>query len=881
MFRNLKQRVKNLSNSVHGRSNSRHGGSNDDSEKLNTPARQSTSVTPPNFSSNSPSTHTVSTSTSDNSNFQKQRHPGNAVRPPAHKPSGRRNNKVKNVLDIPLEDLDVVSKIEYLAPFDICVQASDELAAVSGISDHWLAKQADSVLSETRIDKKTGLPCASVLVSPDGYMLLIPPDDDVKDETHDQSQPAHNAIEDLECIVKVETSEFKNNKMLDNNQGENSSICAMEEEDVATVEGDQSERASFSRLRLHGKDDYASSVYVGHDLDPAGDKALNGFSAKGWSIPATSLALEQTEQSLNAFAHFCEQMILSRKESAARTAFACENLRRAATTIHHDKLSTTDVSGWVLIDPRAACFEMSPKRTGPLLAEGSTLASALASFEEYFVSEAEKEADKWRAASLQRDQVLPKIHDAVDQLHERSLKRRLALEESSRRVRVLEERVRALQSVADSKWEEVYDAEDRVTARQQQLMEERRQQKEKARLDKLRQAEFIRVQDSDLSGGDAAHEATSKEIWDIVASVVDASADAGSYEPIDFPSASPLATKEKSLGSGSFDDISVSSGASSIVPEVKSRDEIGMELGLPRLRAAAMSADDAVRDTADSLLNVLSSLDTTRRSARIAAETCLLSAANAQAACLKAWIQMERESLSERLAGLDAVEENIRSIFDIRTDLDAYITADKKERGGSSHLGDDDDGGIASALAILSSHVDGMERDSIECPVPRYANDVDTEDDGESDTIIEEAIDMIFDHHAELASCDDSDNDAKTRLTDSVEALCKVAAETSRAKRSNICYALNARRSTHARLSSVVQFDSLCRLFNAILTGCTTEVDVGSVSSAKMCMMLAQTFYMEKPATLEEAHSPQDRKSRIYVKNSLIVHPIWSKDEYW
>ena len=42
-------------------------------------------------------------------------------------------------------------------------------------------------------------------------------------------------------------------------------------------------------------------------------------------------------------------------------------------------------------------------------------------------------------------------------------------------------------------------------------------------------------------------------------------------------------------------------------------EEIENEVGLPELRAAAMQADDEIQDASDRLLNVLTTLDTTRR----------------------------------------------------------------------------------------------------------------------------------------------------------------------------------------------------------------------------------------------------------------------------
>jgi hypothetical protein len=47
-----------------------------------------------------------------------------------------------------------------------------------------------------------------------------------------------------------------------------------------------------------------------------------------------------------------------------------------------------------------------------------------------------------------------------------------------------------------------------------------------------------------------------------------------------------------------------------------------------------------------------------------------------------------KRSVKERLTDLSALEEKVKPSLNVRAGLYAYITADKKERGGSSHLGD-------------------------------------------------------------------------------------------------------------------------------------------------------------------------------------------------
>jgi hypothetical protein len=81
-------------------------------------------------------------------------------------------------------------------------------------------------------------------------------------------------------------------------------------------------------------------------------------------------------------------------------------------------------------------------------------------------------------------------------------------------------------------------------------------------------------------------------------------------------------------------------------------------------------------------------------------------------------------------------------------------------------------------------------------------------------------------------------------------------------------------------------------VFSAILTGCNAEA--GGVSNAKMCIMLAQTFYVNRQSKddgldnsehskasgmSEEASTTRER--RVYVKSYLKSHPIWENDDFW
>jgi hypothetical protein len=226
--------------------------------------------------------------------------------------------------------------------------------------------------------------------------------------------------------------------------------------------------------------------------------------------------------------------------------------------------------------------------------------------------------------------------------------------------------------------------------------------------------------------------------------------------------------------------------------------------------------------------------------------------------------------------------------IDVRADLDAYITADKKERGGSTWLGDDDDCRVASALTILSSHVDGSMGMAPSSKVSTEGWGT-VEEDKVTPEKLEDAVDDLFRKNEFLLDTARDCPEAKhvrQEYQATVDFLCGVAKDPSaRSRRSTVCYALNSKRSSNAEVVSKIQFDELCQVFRAILSGCDREA--GGVANAEMCMMLAQTFYMidqEDKDTAASQHSGDSsvaRDKRIFIKHCITDHIIWMDEEFW
>ena len=92
-------------------------------------------------------------------------------------------------------------------------------------------------------------------------------------------------------------------------------------------------------------------------------------------------------------------------------------------------------------------------------------------------------------------------------------------------------------------------------------------------------------------------------------------------------------------------------------------------------------SEHSMRYRRKNLLNILCNNDTASRSARVASETCLVSACDVQESRMRSLIESERASLEERLRHLADAERAIEET-DVRADLDAYIQQQPKRKIG-------------------------------------------------------------------------------------------------------------------------------------------------------------------------------------------------------
>jgi len=764
----------------------------------------------------------------------------------------------------------LMDNIEGLNPFHSCIEASDALASTSTSSGRG-------------VDNSTGLIDCSVLVSPDGELLIIPQQQHSKEGQEKQRDGYSNGTEESDGEggeEKDKTGEPERREGL-------KSWC--------WVQNNQ-----YNELG----EEYNSSVFLGNDLRKQGDKKINGFSAKGWSTAAASLALKQSADSMGDLTHFLEELVLNKELCTAQDNQRIDKLRsmigveqtelteskvasyqkylqeKFSTEYQREKQTTFGRMKLIIQKHDDVVLEVSPDRVGPLNYSEGTIPASLRALENYYSKLAESDSRLWSKLS-KRSGALTKLQNATEKTHERVNGRQVALQETMRRIKAMEDYLRECKEEAMNKWDRVHQTEIKITGLLEEKMAKRNRIKEKERIKQMKEEEAQRAKSDDGNSG-----ATSSEIWNLV-SAATASMEEGSFEPVvDFSNATSYTSSVHNFSP----DTGENEAQNAVKPpeemeiEMDARYEFEVQYRLPELRVVALAAEEAVEDAANTFLSVLSNLDRTRRSAHLAAETCLVSCSNAQASCLRSVITTERESIKERLKLLDELE-NIVNEIDVRADLNKYITIDKTKPGGRSPLGEDDDGGVASALDHLRSDLGSERNEKIDNEYSIDDEQTEETDDDSSITpeFIEQTLECFFRNDPLLLS-DAPKSGSVAKSQEGFEAnvlkLCKIGEgklPKSTTRRSTICYAMNAKRSTNAQIPSRTQFEGLCRVFVAVLSGCGTKID-GGLSSAILLIGLSEHFYV-----LEEggAIACENPPKKMYVKSCLVGHSLWDNEKFW
>ena len=96
------------------------------------------------------------------------------------------------------------------------------------------------------------------------------------------------------------------------------------------------------------------------------------------------------------------------------------------------------------------------------------------------------------------------------------------------------------------------------------------------------------------------------------------------------------------------------------------------------------------------------------------------------------------------------------------------------------------------------------------------------------------------------------------------------------AGREALIHALNLQRARRTEISE--GFEELAKAIGVVLDKCQQHRDV---HTAKMAMMLSQTFYREVAKEQQPGSAPPSRDDREYLKQALLTHPLWEDMSFW
>ncbi|KAL9185930.1 hypothetical protein ACHAXT_003707, partial [Thalassiosira profunda] len=816
-----------------------------------------------------------------------------------------------------------------LANFDACVEACDALAARGAPlpqpkpregddgngNDGGEAREAECASnnecggggSELSSDGDA-IPDCSVLVSPDGALLFA---------SGGRSAGA----------LRLREVHNSNNNETGGGEGDHG------EGNQNSINGTSRPPPTADSVLL-GSEECDSAVVTGYDLSLHGDRSLNGFSARGWHADAATSALAASRDALHNLLGFVEDVAAITKEGGARLSEARErwgSARRGAE--------------------------------GPLGGDTTGVGRALAALGEFYGGEAGGTAGRWARAcsegqrrsgsgepsepqqrqsatvhnSAPIDGLLPALRTSAQHAARRTSARERALGQIRSNVAEAQATLHKQKRWAEKCHARVAEEEanvDRLFAVKK--MEHHEAYEEWRHRQEGRALRTANANENATEGGAATEPeaALSDDIWEMVRDVGEMesfghtgySPTAAAKQPVEVggvrvaaipPPPSPPRGSSRPARSNSGGGMPAPHDhlqrEQSPPPRLMSRADVERESDLADLRAVARAADESVEDAAGKLLNVLTSADTTQRSARLAAETCLLSECNAARRCLRSLVALERAALEDKKARLAVLEAAVDAI-DVRADIDSYISADKARPGGRSRAGEEDDGGVAAALAVLNSHHSegegGAGAQRVRGRVERgdyfegWGGDdgddggqAEDDDDGVGPELFTDVIRRLFDEGAADASATDSP-DSDERLALATKALAEKTAR-GQSHRKSVLYELNQQRSQNTRVGGRAKFDALCRIFDAFLAGCGREpVDV---SQCKMLMILSQTFYLvddagaetetdggndgngdsKPPADEGNGGTHNDRHDRLYVKGRIAHHALWSDPSFW
>ncbi len=214
-----------------------------------------------------------------------------------------------------------------LANFDVCVEACDAIAASSGGSlsggrrigspriSHSFKNESGFGANPNLDSSAVGIGGGpTIMISPDGELLscsnhghlshLSLEQNDESGYSDDDSKEVQDLVgngDHDDFLIAGENTESpkstRNQKVVTNHESKTSPAATGGGADNG-VGDDEDKHSEKSKAVEVQKGEFESSIFIGNDIVPDGEKVLNGFSARGWNPVMTTMAIRRAVDTL-------------------------------------------------------------------------------------------------------------------------------------------------------------------------------------------------------------------------------------------------------------------------------------------------------------------------------------------------------------------------------------------------------------------------------------------------------------------------------------------------------------------------------------------------------------------------------------------------------
>jgi hypothetical protein len=206
-----------------------------------------------------------------------------------------------------------------LANFDACIEACDAFAASSGRMGFQQQQEQKQQQQQQGGKDQVQYADKSIMISPDGELLSSvfiglgghihrgssPNDSSISENnnTNKTNTAPSNVDGDKNDIINESETTLHLNLVDGNNENNNENQSTSNDDtSVGTNQHDhyhdKHQHQYQSTSPSSKNEDFESSIYIGHDAVPDGEKVMNGFSARGWNPVMMTMAIRRAVDTL-------------------------------------------------------------------------------------------------------------------------------------------------------------------------------------------------------------------------------------------------------------------------------------------------------------------------------------------------------------------------------------------------------------------------------------------------------------------------------------------------------------------------------------------------------------------------------------------------------